>query len=108
MYPAFVAEAEIQANKVALTFFKEAMAVEKIHHTLYTEALMPWPAELTCPRGRFMSALSAATRFMTTPPTNAPSATSPKTSLPRLHGQSQGNCHAGSIAGVAGGVMCQF
>ena len=38
MYPAFVAEAEKEANKPALTSFKYAMAVEKIHHTLYTEA----------------------------------------------------------------------
>lgn len=38
MYPAFVAEAEREANKPALTSFKYAMAVEKIHHTLYTEA----------------------------------------------------------------------
>lgn len=38
MYPAFVAEAEKEANKPALTSFKYAMAVEKIHHTLYCEA----------------------------------------------------------------------
>ena len=39
MYPAFVAEAEKEANKPALTSFNYAMAVEKIHHTLYSEAL---------------------------------------------------------------------
>lgn len=39
MYPKFVAEAEAEGNKAALTSFKYAMAVEKIHHGLYTEAL---------------------------------------------------------------------
>jgi len=39
MYPAFVGEAEKEANKPALTSFTYAMAVEKIHHTLYSEAL---------------------------------------------------------------------
>ena len=39
MYPKFVAEAEAEGNKAALTSFKYAMAVEQIHHGLYTEAL---------------------------------------------------------------------
>ncbi len=39
MYPKFVAEAEAEGNKAALTSFKYAMAVEKIHHGLYSDAL---------------------------------------------------------------------
>lgn len=39
MYPKFVAEAEKEGNKPAITSFKNAMAVEKIHHGLYAEAL---------------------------------------------------------------------
>ena len=39
MYPAFVAEAEKEGNKAALRSFKNALAVEEIHHGLYTEAL---------------------------------------------------------------------
>lgn len=39
MYPGFVAEAEKEGNKPALISFKAAMAVEQIHHGLYTEAL---------------------------------------------------------------------
>ncbi|TFH16070.1 MAG: rubrerythrin family protein [Lentisphaerales bacterium] len=38
MYPGFVAEAEKDGNKPALMSFKAAMAVEQIHHGLYTEA----------------------------------------------------------------------
>ena len=39
MYPAFVAEAETEGNKAALASFKNAMAVEKIHHDMYAQAL---------------------------------------------------------------------
>ena len=39
MYPKFVAEAETEGNKAAVTSFKYAMAVEEVHHGLYTEAL---------------------------------------------------------------------
>ena len=39
MYPGFVAEAEKEGNKPALMSFKNAMAVEEIHHNLYKEAL---------------------------------------------------------------------
>lgn len=39
MYPEFVAEAEKEGHKPALTTFKYAMAVEKVHHELYSAAL---------------------------------------------------------------------
>lgn len=39
MYPGFAAEAEKEGNKPALASFQNAMAVEKIHHGLYTSAL---------------------------------------------------------------------
>ena len=39
MYPVFVAEAEKEGNKAALVSFKNANAVEKIHHGLYEGAL---------------------------------------------------------------------
>jgi rubrerythrin len=39
MYPGFVAEAEKENNKPALMSFKNALAVEKVHHGLYSEAL---------------------------------------------------------------------
>ena len=38
MYPKFVAEAESEGNRPALTSFQNAMAVEEIHHGMYTEA----------------------------------------------------------------------
>lgn len=38
MYPEFLAIAEQEGNKRAVTSFKGALAVEKIHHALYSEA----------------------------------------------------------------------
>jgi len=39
MYPKFVAEAQAEAMKPAETSFKNALAVEEIHHGLYSKAL---------------------------------------------------------------------
>ncbi|UCD00063.1 MAG: rubrerythrin family protein [Phycisphaerales bacterium] len=39
MYPKFLAEAEAEGNQAAVFSFKHALAVEEIHHGLYTEAL---------------------------------------------------------------------
>lgn len=40
MYPDFVAAAKAEGNKAAEISFKNAMAVEEIHHGLYTQALV--------------------------------------------------------------------
>jgi rubrerythrin len=39
MYPAFLAEAENEGNKAAVVSFRNALAVEKVHHALYAGAL---------------------------------------------------------------------
>lgn len=39
MYPKFLKEAEDEGNKPATFSFKYALAVEEVHHGLYTEAL---------------------------------------------------------------------
>ena len=39
MYPKYIEEAEREKNAPASTSFKNAMAVEQVHHSLYTEAL---------------------------------------------------------------------
>lgn len=39
MYPEFLAEAEKEDNKPAIYSFKNALAVEEIHHNLYSDAL---------------------------------------------------------------------
>ncbi|MFC1670774.1 rubrerythrin family protein [Spirochaetota bacterium] len=39
MYPGFIKEAEGEGNNAAIITFKNAMAVEEIHHGMYAEAL---------------------------------------------------------------------
>jgi rubrerythrin len=39
MYPPYLAEAEKDGHKAAATSFRFAMAVEKVHHDLYADAL---------------------------------------------------------------------
>ena len=39
MYPEFVSVAEAEKNQAALSSFKNALVVEKVHHGLYTSAL---------------------------------------------------------------------
>lgn len=39
MYPGFVAQAEAEGNKPAVISFRNAMAVEEVHHGLYQQAL---------------------------------------------------------------------
>jgi len=39
MYPGYVAEAEKERNPAAVNTFRYALAVEKVHHGLYMEAL---------------------------------------------------------------------
>lgn len=39
MYPPFLAEAEAEGNKPAAASFRNALAVEEVHHGLYSQAL---------------------------------------------------------------------
>ena len=39
MYPAFIKEAEAEGNRAAVISFRNANAVEQIHHDLYSKAL---------------------------------------------------------------------
>ncbi len=39
MYPGFIREAEAEGNKPALSSFRNANAVEEVHHGLYAQAL---------------------------------------------------------------------
>ncbi len=39
MYPKFLADAQEEKNRAAITTFKYALAVEEIHHWLYSDAL---------------------------------------------------------------------
>lgn len=39
MYPAFVADAQKEGHKAGLTSFRRAMAVEAVHHELFSQAM---------------------------------------------------------------------
>ena len=39
MYPEFVAQAQAEKNQAAVLSFQRALAVEKVHHGLYSKAL---------------------------------------------------------------------
>ena len=53
MYPKFVQEAENEGKKAAAMSFRNAMAVEEIHHGLYSEALKTLEAEGDLPDGTY-------------------------------------------------------
>jgi len=52
MYPGFANEAEAEGNKPAVFSFKRALAVEEIHHRLYTDALQTVQAGQDLPEKR--------------------------------------------------------
>lgn len=52
MYPEYMAEAEKEGNKAALTTFKNANAVEKVHHGLYSDALTTLKSGKDLPQAR--------------------------------------------------------
>ncbi len=52
MYPEFLATAEAEKNQPAIMSFRYAMAVEKVHHGLYSKALEAVKAGKDLPAGR--------------------------------------------------------
>ena len=54
MYPDFLAEAEKEGNKPAVYSFKNALAVEEIHHGLYSEALESVKSESDIPEAKIL------------------------------------------------------
>ncbi len=57
MYPAFLREAQAEGDPAAIASFRNALAVEEVHHALYTQALsavqggkdLPEAAIFVCP-----------------------------------------------------------
>jgi rubrerythrin len=52
MYPVFVSEAVAEGNKPAEVSFRNAMAVEKIHHGMYSQALKSVEAGMDLPAAK--------------------------------------------------------
>jgi len=51
MYPKFLADAQAEGNRAAVASFRNALAVERIHHGLYTQALRAHRADQDLPAG---------------------------------------------------------
>jgi rubrerythrin len=78
MYPGFVAEAEKEENKPALFSFKNALAVEEIHHGLYGEALQAVKAGTDLPETKIFVCQICGNTVKDYPPDKCPICNAPK------------------------------
>jgi rubrerythrin len=78
MYPKFLAEAEKEKNREAATSFSNALAVERIHHGLYTEALDTLNAGRDLPASSIFVCNVCGNTVVGEPPDRCPVCNSPK------------------------------
>jgi rubrerythrin len=78
MYPKFVAEAEEESNKGAAISFKNALAVEEIHHNLYAEALEKQKAGKDLPEAPIFVCSVCGNTVIGEPPEKCPVCNAPK------------------------------
>jgi rubrerythrin len=72
MYPKFLQQATEENNKPAMETFKNAMAVEKVHHNLYTKALESLKKGNDLPESVFFVCSVCGNTFPNQPPENCP------------------------------------
>lgn len=78
MYPKFVAEAEDEGNRAAVTSFRFAMAVEEVHHGLYGQALEAVQAGQDLPEAPLSVCPICGNTFMGDAPEACPMCSTPK------------------------------
>ena len=78
MYPKFVAEAEAEGNKPATFSFKNALAVEEIHHGLYGQALKAVQAGKDMPAAPICICPVCGNTFVASAPDICPVCDTPK------------------------------
>ena len=78
MYPKFLAEAESEGSPAAVTSFRNALAVERIHHSLYTEASKAISAEEDLPAAAIYVCQVCGNTVTGEPPKKCPICNSPK------------------------------
>jgi rubrerythrin len=81
MYPDFLAKAQEEANKPAETSFKFALAVEKIHHDLYTRALQTLETGSDLPERKVYVCPVCGNTVYDEPPDACPICNAPKASF---------------------------
>ncbi len=72
MYPGFLAEAQKEDNKPAVFSFKNALAVEEVHHGLYSKALQAVKTGGDLPAARIFVCPVCGNTVENEPPGNCP------------------------------------
>ena len=72
MYPKFLAQARDEKNKGATASFQRALAVEKIHHGLYSEALQTLQGGKDMPAQRIFVCQTCGNTVLGAPPDQCP------------------------------------
>jgi len=72
MYPAFLAQAREEKNKGATTSFRLALAVEQIHHGLYSRALQMLQGGKDMPAQRIFVCQTCGNTVLGAPPEECP------------------------------------
>lgn len=78
MYPGFVSEAEAEGNKAAAISFKNAMAVEEIHHGLYNDAAASLKGGSDLPESAIFVCTVCGNTVLGEPPDRCPICRTPK------------------------------
>ena len=78
MYPGFLAEADSEGNQDAVMSFKNALAVEEIHHRLYNDALKALGGGGDLPMARFFVCGVCGNTVTGAPPDKCPIYSSPR------------------------------
>ncbi len=78
MYPKFLAEAEREGNSDAAQSFRNALAVERIHHSLYSEALAALEAGKDLPKASIHVCQVCGNTVLGNPPDTCPICGSPR------------------------------
>jgi len=84
MYPKFVAEALSEGNKGAEVSFKNALAVEEIHHGLYSEALEAVKSGKDLPSGQIFVCAVCGNTVNGAPPDTCPVCGAPKSKFSEI------------------------
>jgi rubrerythrin len=72
MYPDFLSKAEAEGQKAAVVSFKNALAVEKVHHGLYSNALASFQAGKDLPAQKVFVCSVCGNTVMETAPDKCP------------------------------------
>ena len=81
MYPQFLAQAQAESNRGAATSFRRALAVEEIHHGLYSKALQTFQSGKDLPAQRIYVCPICGNTVLGAAPDKCPICGNPKESF---------------------------